>query len=104
MLPTPAAHGTPLLAQTPAGQVGEPVPATPAGLTQVAQQAAGWPLGAGQLFDEQLLMTQLTEQQQQRQRWQPQQEGWPGPAAHAPKMDADAWAWLQVSWRVGAGY
>lgn len=98
---------------------GGQTPVTPASALhprwlQQQHQQAGWQGAShGPLVDEQLLMTQLTQQQRrQEQRWPPlsqhQQEpmggrGEGGAINQQPgalprlQMDADAWAWLQVS-------
>ncbi len=152
VLPTPATHGTPLLAMTQAanqaalpqtgglqplsppafpaaaaaavtgaeakavpasregsgprwaGAVGDQTPATPLDFALPQWRLGpGWQAGAPALLDEQLLMSQLTQQRERRleqqQHWlasqhvQPQAEE----APQALQLDADAWAWLQVS-------
>ena len=93
-----------------AAAAGDQTPATPAGVTQ---PQLGGPAGAGTgaLLDEALLLTQLTEAQQRRQQqalqqaWGPSQQvpaqggGVPPGSQQAPRMDADAWAWLQARGR-----
>jgi hypothetical protein len=124
VMPSPAVHGTPLLALTQAANqavlaqhpspllfpvppaasqewlqqhqppvAGEQTSGTPAfELLQQQRQQPGWPAGSSILVDEQLLMTQLTEQHRQRQQQQQHDE----PMAKQLSLDADAQAWLQV--------
>lgn len=156
VLPTPATHGTPLLALTQAanqaalpqtgglqplspqagpaagpaagaeaalgtgagpwraGPAGDHTPATPLGFGLPQRRLGpGWQAGAGPpaLLDEQLLMSQLTQQRERRlEQQQQQQQHWLASQQHqqraeeapeAVQLDAEAWAWLQVSFGSG---